>query len=179
MIGPCQPKIMGVKLNTRTVGHPVDIQGSSPGLLGQQVATVAAHQPGELPNFHLQNLANDQTPQIVELCHGLFIDGMPTICGGSDGPSSQSSCWGYSLARLVERGRPDLRKERHGRDFDQQRGIVMVIFVSLVNKSRGHIPPRIKSWHPKCNQDFSHAMARYEKFIESLKWVDCYVHELL
>ena len=32
-------------------GFEDDNLGSSPGLLGQSVATVAAHQPGELPKF--------------------------------------------------------------------------------------------------------------------------------
>ena len=31
-------------------------------MVGQKVATVAAHQPGNSPNPHLQNLANDGTP---------------------------------------------------------------------------------------------------------------------
>ena len=39
--------------------------GSSLGLLGQQVATVAAHQPGNSPNRHRQNLANDGMPNSV------------------------------------------------------------------------------------------------------------------
>ena len=48
-----------------TVGRPVIRKvlklWSSPVLLGQLAATVAAHQPGE----HLQNLANDGTPNSV------------------------------------------------------------------------------------------------------------------
>ena len=64
---------------------------------------------------------------ILGLCHGLFIDGMPTICGGSDGPSSKSSCWGYSLATdsWSEVGQMPEPKSGMGRDFEQQWGIIM------------------------------------------------------
>ena len=52
---------------------------------------------------------------------------MPTVCGGSDGPSSKSSCWGYSLATdsWSEVGQVPEPKSGMGHDFEAEWGIVV------------------------------------------------------
>ena len=53
---------------------------------------------------------------------------MPTICGGSDGPSSKSACWAYSPATDAWSavGQMPEPKSGMGHDFEaEEGGIVM------------------------------------------------------